>query len=134
MKRLYIWLWVFVCLLFVGVTALNIYLSLRTQQNTTDQIERYISEYRKEDLQVTNALIHSAVSTINLVPGTPGKDGSDGVAVHGRDGKDGESIVGPKGDKGERGDPGNPGREIELTRDGENLFWRYVGDDFWTEL
>lgn len=140
MKKRYIWLLMVACLLFVGLSAFTIYLSIKTSEDLPKQIERSLVEYRIRDTALTNHLIGNAVSqTVPIsVVGEQGAPGPKGDTVVG---PRGDTVIGPQGPagvdgKGERGDPGIPGREIELSRDplSGDLQWRYTGDDFWTVL
>lgn len=44
------------------------------------------------------------------------------------------ALRGPKGATGPAGNDGEDGRDIELQNNGTHVQWRYVGDEFWTDL
>lgn len=124
---------VFLGIVLVALLGFNIYLTsrasdpIRFKQAVKEIVQKEITPIVGEQGPVGPPGIQG-LSGLSIVgpkgdDGKPGKDGTDG--------KDGESIVGPPGEKG---DPGISGREIELIKEEDVLFWRYVGDDFWTEL
>lgn len=127
MKNRYFVLLLVAVLLLVGLSAVNLWLSLHNSAQVESKIRSIVAQ--------------QPVRVVEGPMGPVGPQGPQGIqGERGTKGEQGDTgPQGPKGDPGkdgETGNPGIPGREVEFWYDDKGMItgWRYTGDDFWTVL